>query len=376
MSVATQICISWLSSLITNTKRAIQFGIVFACGLAYLPNALLGQDESESMPQLWCEYAGYNPEDQPKVGLGKRIVFIAGDDEYRSEEALPMLGMIMAAHHGFDVTVLFPINPDTNLIQPSYQTNIPGMHRLQSADLVVVALRFRRLPDDQMKFFVEYLESGKPIIGLRTSTHAFNYPADSDSPYRHFSFDSRDWPGGFGKQVLGETWVNHHGAHGQESTRGVPAREMNAHPILKGVDDIWGDTDVYGIRELPVNAQVILLGQVIAGMKPTDPAVAGAKNDPMMPLAWTIPYRAESERVAKVFCTTMGAATDFQSEGLRRLIVNACYWSLDLHTQIPEKSNVDFVRPYQPTAFGFGTEQKHLKPADFNWRHSEAGHSR
>ena len=89
-----------------------------------------------------------------------------------------------------------------------------------------MALRFRELPDAQMKLFVDYLQAGKPVIGLRTSTHAFSYEKNKQSPYAKYDWRSKEWPGGFGQQVLGETWVNHHGDHGKESTRGITNEEF------------------------------------------------------------------------------------------------------------------------------------------------------
>jgi hypothetical protein len=156
-------------------------------------------------------------------GKGKHIVLVSGDDEYRSEEALPQLGRILAKHHGFKCTVLFPIDPADGTIKPDYQRNIPGLEALASADLVVLGLRFRNLPDEQMQHFAKYFESGKPIVALRTSTHAFNLPAESK--YAKYTWTSKvpGWEGGFGKTVLGETWVAHHGNHGKESTRGLIA---------------------------------------------------------------------------------------------------------------------------------------------------------
>src|SRR5947208_2263460 len=101
-------------------------------------------------------YAGKNG-----PGKGKQIVFLTGDEEYRSEEGLPMLAKILAVRHGFKCTVLFPINPADGTIDPVTLTNIPGMAALDSADLCVMVLRFRELPDEQMKHFVDYLNAGK-----------------------------------------------------------------------------------------------------------------------------------------------------------------------------------------------------------------------
>src|SRR5437762_4578627 len=148
----------------------------------------------------WVTYEG-----KEGPGRGKHIVFLSGDEEYRSEEALPMLAKILAIRHGFKCTVLFPINPSDGVIDPVTQTNIPGIEALDIADLCVMSLRFRELPDSQMKHFVDYVNAGKPIVALRTSTHAFAYSHNKQSPYARFDWQSKEWPGGFGQQVLGET---------------------------------------------------------------------------------------------------------------------------------------------------------------------------
>lgn len=307
----------------------------------------------------WVVYDG-----KTGPGRGKHIVLLSGDEEYRSEEALPMLAKILAERHGFKCTVIFPINPDDGTINPNIGTNLPGIEALDTADLCVMALRFRELPDAKMKHFVDYLNAGKPIIGLRTSTHAFNYTRNKNSPYSKFSYGSKDWPGGFGQQVLGETWVNHHGSHGKQSTRGVINGELASHPVLRGVKDVWGPSDVYGVVHLPKDSQVLMWGQVLTGMNPTDPALEGSKNDPKMPLVWVRDYTGEGGKASKIFTTTMGAATDFESEDLRRLVINACYWATGLEKQIPAKGDAAIVDEYKPTPFGFGKFKPGIKPED------------
>jgi len=307
----------------------------------------------------WVVYEGKNG-----PGQGRHIVFLSGDEEYRSEEAAPMLARILAVRHGFKCTVLFAINPADGTITPTVLNNIPGLEALDSADLCVMNLRFRELPDEQMKHFVDYLNAGKPIIALRTSTHAFSCEKNKQSPYARFDWRNKAWPGGFGQQVLGETWVNHHGEHGKESTCGVINEPFKDHPILRGVTDIWGPTDVYTVSHLPKDAKVLVWGQVLSGMKPTDPAVQGPKNNPMMPLVWFREYTGESGRISKIVTTTMGAAVDLESEGLRRLLVNACYWTVGLADKIPPKSNVGYVGDYKPTWFGFGKFTPGVKPED------------
>lgn len=306
----------------------------------------------------WVVYEG-----SEGPGKGKHIVFVTGDDEYRSEEGMPMMARLLARRHGFTSTVLFAIDPKTGAIKPDEQKNIPGLEKLAQADLMVLFTRFRQLPDEQMKHILDYAESGRPIVALRTATHPFNYAKDSTSPFRKWSWNSREpgFEGGFGRKVLGETWVSHHGAHNKESTRGVIAPDAKDHPLVRGCGDIWGPTDVYGVR-LPADCKPIVLGQVVAGMKPGDPPVEGRKNNPMMPVAWTRSYAWPDGKANRIFVTTLGASQDLESEGLRRLLVNACYWALGL--EVPEKANVEMVGGYAPTPFGFGTYVKGVKPAD------------
>jgi len=308
----------------------------------------------------WAVYEG-----KQGPGQGKHVVLLSGDEEYRSEEAMPMLAKILAARHGFKCTVLFAVNPADYTIDPVTLTNIPGMEALDSADVCVMALRFRDLPDSQMKHFVNYLNSGKPLIALRTSTHAFQYPPDSRSPFAKYDWRNRDWPGGFGQQVLGETWVSHHGDHGKESTRGIIEPANRGNPLLSGVNDIWVPTDVYTVSHLPVDALVLLRGEVLSGMKPADAPVEGAKNHPMMPVAWVRDYTGALGKKSKIFTTTMGAAVDLENEGLRRLLVNACYWAAGLEKEIPAQADVRFVGEYKPGWFGFGKFTRGMKPADF-----------
>lgn len=308
-------------------------------------------------------------------GKGKHVVLISGDEEYRSEEALTQLGKILAKHHGFKCTVLYAIDPVTGEISPNKQDNIPGLEALRTADLMVIATRFRNLPDAQMKEIDDYLRAGKPVVGMRTATHAFNIP--NDRAYAHYGNgyggDKKEWADGFGRFVLGEKWISHHGHHGGESTLGIIAPDAQDHPILRGIKDgdIWGPTDVYGVRlPLPADSQPLVLGQVLAGMKVDSAPVTGAKNNPMMPICWVKTYSMPgSDGVpagpsGRVFTTTMGSSTDMLSAGSRRMLLNACYWAMGLEKVLPEKSIVDVVGPFEPLAFGFNGAKKGVKPAD------------
>jgi hypothetical protein len=311
--------------------------------------------------QDWVTYQGGKG-----PGKGKHIVFLAGDEEYRSEEGLPQLAKILSTRHGFKCTVLFSIN-DRGEIDPNRKDNQPGLEALDKADLCVMLLRFRCWPDAQMKRFVDYYLRGKPIIALRTSTHAFDYPASSTSPYRKFGWQSKEWPGGFGKQVLGENWVSHWGNHGSQATRGVLVQP--GHPVLKGVSELFGNSDVYEAAP-PADATILARGEVLSGMNRSDAPATGLKklasgfeqdlNAPMMPVVWVRSYKNEAGTTNKVLTSTMGAATDLLDEDLRRLLANGAYWAVGL--KVPEKADVTLVGEYKPTMFGFDKFKKGTKP--------------
>ena len=305
----------------------------------------------------WVTYEG-----PAGPGKGKHIVFVTGDEEYRSEESMPQMAKVLAMRHGFRCTVLWAVNRETGEIDPQTLDNIPGLAALDTADLMVLFVRFRELPDDQMKHIVDYTNTGKPILGLRTATHAFRYVTRPDSPYAKYSFNGEDYRGGYGRQVLGETWVAHYGAHNKESTRGIVVPGMEAHPIVRGCEDIWGPSDVYALTTLSGDSQPLVLGQVLHGMRPDD----GPRQDKKpIPVAWTKTYTGTSGRAARVFATTMGHAFDFKSEGFRRLLVNACYWCLGLEDGLPARSDVGLVGEYDPNDIGVGKHKRGFKPSGY-----------
>ena len=320
------------------------------------------QTPTATGPKDWVEYKG-----KSGPGKGKHIVFLAGDEEYRSEEALPQLAKILSQRHGFKCTVLFSV--DTNgVINPEKGASLTNPDALDSANVIVMSLRFRHWDDHTMGHFEQAFNRGVPIIALRTSTHAFN-GIPKESPFAKWNYGNK---GGFGKQVLGETWVTHWGSHKKEATRGVIEESAKSHPVLRGVEDVFGDTDVYEAAP-PEDAKILVRGQVLKGMKPTDPPADYKKktaakteqgvNDPMMPVAWTREVKNDAGKVNKIVCTTMGSATDLQSEGMRRLVVNGVFWGLGI--DVPQKANVDVVGEFNPTMYGFGGYKKGTKPSDY-----------
>ena len=288
-------------------------------------------------------------------GKGKHIVLLAGDEEYRSEESLPMLAKILSEKHGFKCSVLFSVDAD-GVITPNDGTSISNPEVIETADALILSLRFRNWPEEALSSFEKIVDSGKPIIGLRTSTHAFNKNRLSS----------------FGKQVLGEGWVSHWGQHKVEGTRGVVEAGAEGESLLHGVTDVFGATDVYEAYP-PAGAKILLRGQVVKTLAPDSEPVQRNKtrvtdkmeqdiNTPMMPIAWIRENATKSGNTNRVLCTTMGSADDLLNEGLRRLVVNGVYWGLKM--DVPMKADVRFVDEYKPSFYGFNGYRKGMTVSD------------
>ena len=292
-------------------------------------------------------------------GHGKHIVFLAGDHEYRSEETLPALARILAKHYGFKCSVFVTTDPKTGFIEPG-SSNISGLEALESADLLVVFLRFQDFPDDQMQQIVDYLDRGGPVVGFRTATHAFQIKR-ADAKFRKFDWQNKDaYPGGFGRQILGETWVSHYGTNHKQSSRLVLNPDELKHPILRGVKDVHVQSGGYTANPIE-GSHVLARGQILDGMTPDSPP---AKDKEQMPVAWYRTYTSSSGKAGRVFTTTHGASEDLLNDGFRRMSINAILWAAGLESSIKPDNNISFVGPFHPSAFAFGGFVKGIKPSD------------
>ena len=310
---------------------------------------------------LWLDYPGGEG-----PGKGKRIVLIAADQEYRSEQSMPMLAKILSTHHGFTCTVLFavdenglvdprmPVYPEKGKEKEFKSHHIPGLEQLAQADQVIFFCRLLTLPLAEREQIVRYIDSGKPFIALRTANHGFHAPL----PYK---IDGKqvNW----GEDVLGGSFRGHHGRYHADSTRGLIVEALKDHPILTGVTDIWGNSDVYRTYKeggsLPAGCTALVWGQPLLGRKPDD--APNPKLEPL-PVAWFKTWRTSTGKEARVFQSTMGSGDDFRNPGLRRLVINAAYWGMGLESAISPQSSVDLVGSYEPLATGFDYAKIGVKP--------------
>jgi hypothetical protein len=305
-------------------------------------------------PHLVVYQGGQGP------GAGKHIVLLAGDHEYRSEEALPALARILARRYGFTCSVLFTTDPKTGFVEPG-SSHIAGLETLRTADLLVIALRFQDFPDVEMRHLAEYLDRGGPVIGLRTATHAFQIRR-ADAAFAKFTWNNKapEYVGGFGRQILGETWVSHYGTNHKQSSRLRLDASAAGHPILRGVTDVWVPSGGYTADPMP-GSQVLAIGQILNGMTPDAPAATDKKE---LPVAWVRTYQGASGGAGRVFTTTHGASEDLLNEGFRRMLVNAALWAVGLEDRIQPTGDVRFVGPFAPSPFNFNGFVKGMKPSD------------
>jgi type 1 glutamine amidotransferase len=242
------------------------------------------------------------------------VVFVTGDHEYSSEATMPLLAKELEQHYGIQVKVLKSY-PDHNA-----EENIPGLEALKDADLAVFFLRWRRLPAEQVKYIDDYLKSGKPVMGLRTTTHAFNYPKghplEKWNAFGEFALGS---PPGWGG-TAGHTHCGH-----ECSTDVSVIKKAAKHPILMGIDPSFHVASwLYKVLpDYPAKGSTwLLMGKAV------NPDKAGFADNPV---AWTW----QTPAGGRVFATTLGHPADFSVESFQRLLVNAVHWTLS--KPVPEK---------------------------------------
>ncbi len=283
------------------------------------------------------------------------IVFVTGDEEYRSEESMPMLAEILKREMGAKISICYSLD-SLGFIDPNRTDHIAGLEALDSADLMVMFTRFRNLPDEERKYITDYAESGKPMVGFRTSTHAFMYKTDSTK----FQFNN-EWP----TKVFGQQWITHHGHFDDGSgalTQVYMDESEKSHPILNGVSGFDAYSWLYhvdgGEWKLYGDSRPLVYGKSLKSNHKQNDRLD--KYPLTNPVAWTKTYKGESDTLdARVFFTTLGHPYDFKAESMRKLALNGIYWALGKEENIPSTGvNSDFVGKYDPNNSGFGQKFK------------------
>lgn len=290
------------------------------------------------------------------------VVFVMGDEEYRSEESMPMLAKILKREMGAKITLCYSVD-SSGTIDPNRQDHIAGLEALEEADLMVMFARFRALPREEAKYILDYAESGKPIVGFRTSTHTFLY--EKDSSMMHLN---NEWP----TKVFGQQWITHHGhfEDGNAPLTSVSPLPDTQTPILNGVEPFEAYSWLYHVHggdwKLHGDSKPFLEGRTLRSNHEED----GKLDEfPLTnPVAWTKTYTGESGKPARVFFTTLGHPYDFKIESMRKLALNGIYWALGRESEIPEDGvNAQLTETYDPNNSGFGERyKKGMKPEVIN----------
>jgi uncharacterized protein len=296
---------------------------------------------------LLCSFPAPGREEVPL-----KIVFIAGDDEYRSEEVLPFLAKLLGKNTPVKASFCYSLDPKDGTINPSNMESISGLDALDSADALVMFSRYRRLPDDQLKKITKFAYSGKPLVGFRTATHAFKYDA------KH---QNAEWNDKFGREVWGQKWITHHGHEkGEYLTAVEPAPAEGAEKsILQGVSPFKVPSWLYHVEgggdSLFGDCKVLARGTSLVSSH--ERAKRLERYPITQPVAWTKTVNGKG----RVFFTTLGHPHDFKEESMRKLTVNGMLWALG--KPVPSGgANVTLEQPFDLSAPGVGAFRKNIKP--------------
>jgi type 1 glutamine amidotransferase len=228
-----------------------------------------------------------------------RVVFMIGEDEYKTWETLPEFAKSTLEPLGIKTTVIHADAKEKN--------SFPGLAKaLREADLLFVSVRRRTPPKEELEAVRAHLNAGKPLIGIRTACHAFALRPNEKLPENS---NLAQWTG-FDPEVLGGSYTGHHG-DGPKTTIKL-ANGATEHPILKAIElsKLIGNGSLYKVAPLDATAQPLLIGSI--------------PEKPAEPVAWTRLYGSNK---ARVFYTSLGHPDDFQNAEFRRLLVNAIFWA-------------------------------------------------
>ena len=295
-----------------------------------------------------------------------KVVFLTGDEEYRSEESMPMLARILRRDFDFDVSVGFSVD-EHGFVDPNAAESLTGTEELADADLMVLFLRFRRPDKETFQHVLDFLATGKPVVAFRTSTHAFRFASGSDwaswgsQPDPTFIHSFGD--GKLIRELVGQRWITHHGhfSDGHDPLTEVTLESSQTdHPILRGVFPFAAYSWLYHVHgggdTVAGDPTFLLNGKSLRSNHETNDQL---DRFPLNnPVAWTGSHFFGDEP-ARVFSTTLGHPYDFQNPSMRRLALQGILWALGLEEAIPADGvDTDTVGDYTPNNSGFGDAYK------------------
>lgn len=207
-----------------------------------------------------------------------KVCILSGCDTYQSEESLPPFQAFLEANYHVQCTRLVKQSVD----------NLPGLEQLDDCDVVLVFIKRMKLSGEQLEQFKAYALSGKPIVGVRTASHAVQTWLEFD------------------QDVLGG---NYHGHHPVEPVTQIEvAADAGKHPILAGVTLTSVHDALYKNEGHAADINILLTGSIA--------------DQPVEPIAWT-----RETSGGRVFYTSLGAQDTFEDPNFRRMLANALFWT-------------------------------------------------
>lgn len=218
----------------------------------------------------------------PRPATNWRVALISGSLEYKSDESLAAFQTLLEANHPVECVRMFRRT----------DTDIAGLDRLADCDLAVFYTRRLKPVDSQLSLLKRYVESGKPVLGVRTASHGFQNWLAMD------------------KEVFGGDYKNHWKA-GPRCEVALVEKNRD-HPVLRGVKPFGSPGSLYKNERLAADVTVLLTAATPLATEP---------------VAW-VRERPVNNRTQRVFYSSLGHPDDFGEPSFRRLLVNAVGWCL------------------------------------------------
>jgi len=247
--------------------------------------------------------------EKTKAENQKHIAIVAGTPHYSPAASMPMLKQELEKF-GFKVTL---ISPEWNTEKDP--RGVPGLEILADADVTIFFIRWLQLKDEQLKHITDYVEAGKPVVGLRTTGHGFNYP--KEDPRSKLNV-------GFGKDVLGSPYLIHLAG----STQLKVNEDQKDNPILTGISGSWKSPGTLYLTKLEEGVTPLITGTGKAKRTGTVTNMFGTHElQPIM--SDTVAWTWTNKHGGKAFYTSLGHTGDFAQPNSMRLMINGIHWAAD-----------------------------------------------
>ncbi len=240
-----------------------------------------------------------------KEDVRPRVLFLVGDEEYKTAETVPAWAKAELAWRGVNCTFIID--------DPKQPATLAGLEKLPEADALFISLKRRALTPEQFAIIRKHLDAGKPVIGIRTASHAFGAKKPEAGRAAWDTFDV---------EVFGGHYENHYGKGPATVVTAVPGQALASGWPGEAMKFT---SSLYKSRNLAPGTTVVLNG------------TSEGKPEIAEPVAW---MRTDGGR--RTFYTSLGSAEDFAEPAFRRLLLNAVLWAVQ---QAPLPANALLARP-------------------------------